>query len=76
MAGGTTTIFLNNPSHSKSYVAFIKGIGEAKTKYVSLSIILKTGTRLSKLYSATSLASLPCLYSQFIVATVLQWDGV
>ena len=35
---GTTTIFLNNPSHSKSYIKFIRDIGESKTKHVSFPV--------------------------------------
>lgn len=31
---GTTTVFLRDPNHSKSYVNFIRQIGEAKTKHV------------------------------------------
>ena len=32
---GTTTVFLNNPNHSKTFMKFIRDIGESKTKHVS-----------------------------------------
>ena len=45
VGSGTTTVFLRDPNHSRSYVNFIRGIGEAKTKHVRRTHAVHVGRR-------------------------------
>ena len=53
---GATTVFLRDPNHSRSYVNFIRGIGEAKTKHVRDANTARAGGKRS-LSSGTGLCA-------------------